>query len=242
MRWRLTADTAGYMNLPAGEGSNIYLLTTRLRADRFATAYFKVTSPARFEIYVDGQMKRDKMRTQDSLHRAESAEVQLRMEPQRLYKVAVKVLVTDTDSFPCRYGVGFHGQGHHHPNSLRTRPQRALPVAQHHLRQPRRERERVARRSLPAHHIPRLLQPAAPQPLHHTLRGKEWQDHCHIPAGYKILGWTPLTSQLFYKAVSAEGEALITVNPATLQETVVTDNLPSGSVVGRPMRNRSISP
>ncbi len=226
----LVADTAGYINLPAGEGNNIYLLTTRLRADRFTTAYLRVKSPARFEIYVDGQMRRDKMRAQDSLHRAEGADVQLRMEPQRMYKVAVKVLVTETDSFPpavmaslstgndtitqiaCEpalkeryllpntiYGSRVEGV------SISPDGRYLLTTYLHYYNQQRHNRYPV---------------------LSETKSGKTVVT---FPAGYKILGWTPLTSQLFYKATSAESESLITINPATLQETVITDNLPSGN-------------
>ena len=226
----LTADTAGYMNLPAGEGSNIYLLTTRLRADRFATAYFKVTSPARFEIYVDGQMKRDKMRTQDSLHRAESAEVQLRMEPQRMYKVAVKVLVTDTDSFPPAVMASV-STGNDSITKIACEP----ALKERYLLPNTIYGSRVESVSVSpdGRYLLTTYLDYYSQQRHNRYtvlsEVKGGKPIATFPAGYKILGWTPLTSQLFYKAVSAEGEALITVNPATLQETVVTDNLPSGS-------------
>lgn len=226
----LIADSAGYINLPAGEGNNIYLLTTRVRADRFATAYFKVTSPARFEIYVDGQMKRDKMRVQDSLHRAESAEVQLRMEPQRLYKVAVKVLVTDTDSFPPAVMASV-STGNDTITRIACEPalkgRYLLPNTIYGSRVESVNVSPDGRYLLTTYldYYSRQRHNRYTQ-LAETKSGKVIAT---FPAGYKLLGWTPLTSQLFYKATSANGESLITVNPATLKETILTDNLPAGS-------------
>lgn len=226
----LTADSAGFFALPANEGNNIYLLTTRVRADHFAKATFKVKSPARFEIYVDGQMKRDKMRVQDSLHKAESSEVQLRMEPQRLYKIAVKVLVTDKDSFP--------------PAIMATLSTGKDTITQIACAPALKERYLLPNTIYGSRVESVSVSPDGRYLLTTYLDYYNQQRHnrytvlsevkggkiiATFPAGYKLQGWTPLTSQLFYKAVSAEGESLITINPSTLKETVLTNNLPAGN-------------
>ena len=69
------SDSAGCFRLPAAQGNNIYVLTTSLRADRFAKATLRFTSPARIEVYVDGAKVKDKMKAQDSLKRAEVCEL-----------------------------------------------------------------------------------------------------------------------------------------------------------------------
>lgn len=57
----LSTDTAGVLSFPKAEKDHsIYLLETSLRAERFMTGKLKVTSPARWEIFINGESKMSK--------------------------------------------------------------------------------------------------------------------------------------------------------------------------------------
>ena len=94
----LKADGDGFVQLArVDDGYRLYVLNTALRANRFTKATLKVKSPVPVEVYVNDEKKTSKQGRQDSLKAAGECSVQLRMEPEVLYRVAVKVLASDSD-------------------------------------------------------------------------------------------------------------------------------------------------
>ena len=66
----LSSDTLGVFHLPEQDkdSENQFLvLNTCIRADRFCKGKLKIKMPYRFEIYVNGEKKKDKKTVQDSL-------------------------------------------------------------------------------------------------------------------------------------------------------------------------------
>ena len=94
----MDADTAGFVTLTAADGEHlIYVVSTNIRADRFMKGKLKVTSPARWEAFVDGASKMRKENADDSLDVKAARDIALRMEPERDYKVTLKLLVHKDD-------------------------------------------------------------------------------------------------------------------------------------------------
>ena len=90
----VTTDTTGMLTLPGREGENIlYIVTTRLRAERFMKADLKITSTLPFDASVEGLGKATKSESQDSISPQSSRTISLRMEPEKSYPVTLKVLV-----------------------------------------------------------------------------------------------------------------------------------------------------
>lgn len=57
----LAVDTAGFLKLTKAEkDSKIYLVKTQIRAERFVKGKLKVTSPVRWEAFIDGVSKHKK--------------------------------------------------------------------------------------------------------------------------------------------------------------------------------------
>ena len=51
----LTADTAGYLSFEKADKDNkLYLVKTQIRAERFLKGKLKITSPVRWEVFIDG--------------------------------------------------------------------------------------------------------------------------------------------------------------------------------------------
>ncbi|HBC21871.1 MAG TPA: S9 family peptidase, partial [Porphyromonadaceae bacterium] len=86
-------DTTGRITLarPA-QGYEVILMQTHLRAERFAKGSLKVTSPARFEVLVNGEQKAKKTTAEDSVTSASAQTVQLTLEPERDYTLTLKLL------------------------------------------------------------------------------------------------------------------------------------------------------
>ena len=94
----LTVDTAGYLTLDkADKNSKIYVLKTQIRAERFLKGKLKVTSPVRWEVFIDEVSKQTKDAAEDSISSASSRDIALTLEPERDYEITIKLLSTAED-------------------------------------------------------------------------------------------------------------------------------------------------
>lgn len=231
----LTADSSGYFILDKSNGNNIYLFTTRVRADRFTRASLKFFSPSRFEVYVDGAKKGSKMNVQDSVSGAGSCSVTLRMEPQVLYKIAVKMLVAENDSCAPALKAEWSMSGDSTTTLFCDPALKGRYLLPNTIYGSKISQVRISPdgRYLLATYNDNY---SARSSNYYTVLSevKSGKRIATFPAGYKALKWTPATSQLYYKATSENGEKIILVNPATLQESVVADNIPAGEFVWAP--------
>ena len=94
----MTADTTGFVTLDkATEEHLIYIVNTQIRTDRFMKGKLKVTSPVRWEAYINGVSKSKKENADDSIDVHASRDISLRMEPERNYEVTIKLLAHKDD-------------------------------------------------------------------------------------------------------------------------------------------------
>lgn len=94
----MEADTAGFVILEKADGEHlIYVVSTQIRADRFMKGKLKVTSPVRWEAYVNGVSKMKKENAEDSLNVKASRDIPLRMEPERNCEITIKLLAHKDD-------------------------------------------------------------------------------------------------------------------------------------------------
>ena len=95
---RVSADTAGYVTVEKPQADNLlYLFSTRFRAERFMKGKLRVSSPARFEVFVNGRSRRSKTTAEDSLPQVHPVEIDLRLEPEADYEIVVKLLAAAGD-------------------------------------------------------------------------------------------------------------------------------------------------
>lgn len=89
----VTTDTTGRVALTAPQsGYEVIVMETNLRSTRFASGKMKVTSPARFEVLIDGESEAKKTTVEDSITAASTKEFELCLEPEADYQVTLKVL------------------------------------------------------------------------------------------------------------------------------------------------------
>lgn len=92
------ADTAGFVSLPGANSEHlIYVVSTQIRADRFMKGKLKVTSPVRWEVFIDGVSRSKKENADDSLNVKAGRDIALRLEPERNYEITLKILAHKDD-------------------------------------------------------------------------------------------------------------------------------------------------
>ena len=90
----LTADTAGYLSFEKADKDNkLYLVKTQIRAERFLKGKLKITSPVRWEVFIDGASKQVKDAAEDSITSGSSRDIALSLEPERDYEIDRKSVV-----------------------------------------------------------------------------------------------------------------------------------------------------
>ena len=95
----LTADTAGFFHIDKTDSEySLHLLSFYLGGDNYGKAKLTVTSPNVLEIYIDGVKKGTKGASNDSIHKAGSAEATLNGSLNNS-RVVVKLLAKNTNPF-----------------------------------------------------------------------------------------------------------------------------------------------
>lgn len=120
---RVEADTAGVIRVKKAESDHLlYLFATDIRAGHFLKGKLQITSPARFEVFVDGVSKAKKERTDDSFDEAQPLTVDLRMEPEIDYRVVIKLLSSADDQAEAAFKCAFRKQEGFEEIDLRMDP------------------------------------------------------------------------------------------------------------------------
>lgn len=229
----LSADSAGGFTLekPA-DNITIYRLRTRLRADRFMKGELKITANCRAELLIDGKSQAVKNSVEDSLSKAKPLTAKLKLEPQKDYEIAVKIMSAADDPaqplFKCEVVPD---------KEFRN----ALCIADPDMK------KRLALRH--TEYGPRIshvsLSPAGKYLL--ITRTDKYEsgsasnsEVIELKSGKTILhripsaAWMPESEKLWYTVKSAGGRDLVTLDPASGVETVIKKSLPDGRFTWSP--------
>lgn len=228
---RIEADTAGWVMPSAAKGYALHVVQTALRADRFCRLKLTVKSPARIEVYVNDERKGDKQSVQDSLPRAGSVNVNLRMEPEQRYRVVVKMLQTPEAKLPPAVALNWEVEG----------DTTAVIACDPDLKQRVLLRQTAAGKSVSAQRLSPngrwllttysdVITPGRSNNytvLTEVASGRVLATYARNAA---VMGWMPASSRLWYRAPSEGGQALIAVDPATMQEERLAEGIREGSL------------
>ena len=224
----MEADTTGYITLAAADGEHlIYVVSTNIRADRFMKGKLKVTSPARWEAFIDGASRSKKENADDSLTAKAARDIALRMEPERDYKVTIKLLAHKDDkaapAFKCEVVAdkGYEKVNVYSGHDLKRRF--ALDNTVYGNR----------------------VIDVAMSPSGKYLYTRYWynysKDRQHVYAqltdtktGKVLLAnakdgmrWMPKSDKMYYTATAATGNNIIVLDPATLTEEILLAEIPA---------------
>ena len=231
----MEADTTGFVTLAKADGEHlIYVVSTQVRADRFMRAKLNVTSPVRWEAFVNGASVMRKENAEDSLNAKAARYIALRMEPERNYEVTIKFLAHKDDkatpTFKCEM--------------VADRGYEDVNVFTGHDLKKRFGIENTVYGN-------RVIDVAI-SPSGKYLYTRYWNNYSkgrqHVYAQLsdaktgKILianakdgmRWMPKSDKMYYTATAATGNNVILFNPATFTEEVLLKEIPAESFTWAP--------
>ena len=232
---RISVDTAGYITVDKPEADNLlYVFSTRMRAERFLKGKLKVTSPARFEVFVNGESKRAKTTAEDSLQQVQPVVIDLRLEPEADYEVAIKLLAASEDKAQPVLKCEWEANKDFSDIDCRISPDLKRRLSLHDTNFGRR----VASVSLSPDGKYLLTQYSDYYDLKrartHTELTEVKTGRVLLPNVHEGMRWMSKGSRLYYTVTGREGNDLLLYDPATGQETVVRRDIPAGYFVWSP--------
>lgn len=225
----LDTDTAGFLALPQAEKDyKFYLIRTRLRAERFMKGKLRVTSPARWEAFVDGASRMKKETAEDSVTRASTRDIALTMEPERDYTVTFKLLASADDKAAPKLKCELIKDDKFKDIACSAGP------------------DLKKRFALSNTVYGNKVIDVAVSPSGKYLLTRYWNNYAakrsyiyckltELKSGKVILEnakdgmkWMPKTDKLYYTVTASEGQDVITLDPATLKEETLLRGVPEG--------------
>ena len=231
----MEADTAGFITLAKADGEHlIYVVSTQIRADRFMKGKLKVTSPVRWEAYINGVSKSRKENADDSLNVKAAQDIALRLEPERNYEITLKLLAHKDDkvapAFKCEVVADkdYEGTTLFSGHNLKKRFTLDNTVYGHRVID-------VALSPSGKYLLTRYWNNYSKGRQHVYAQLSETKTGKVLLANAKDgMRWMPKSDKLYYTATAATGNNVITLDPATLTEEVLLTEIPAESFTWAP--------
>ena len=235
----MEADTAGFVTLAKAEGEHlIYVVSTQIRADRFMKGKLKVTSPVRWEAYVDGASKSKKENADDSLDVKAARDIALRLEPERNYEITIKLLAHKDDkavpAFKCEVVAdkGYEEVNVYSGHDLKKRFTLDNTVYGNRVID-------VAISPSGKYLLTRYWYNYSKGRQHVYAQLSETKTGKVLIANAKDgMRWMPKSDKLYYTATAATGNDVIVLDPATLTEEVLLTEIPADGFTWAPTEVR----
>ncbi len=224
----LKSDTAGYFYAEKPrEGYTFQLFSFYVQADRYAKLSLKITSPNMFELYVDGKLSTSKTTREENFRNEK--EVTAAFNPYPLSsRVVIKLLASAEDkSSPIFKIVLENEKGDDKTTfSVQNTSKRFVNFTDMLLG------KRVTNTSMSPNGQYALIsyrntfgeKSISTTELYNVSTGK--QILLDTDGSKKQLSWMPVSEKMFYLLKTEDGTNLISIDPATLQETILAKNIP----------------
>lgn len=224
----LKSDTAGYFYAEKPrEGYTFQLFSFYIQADRYAKLSLKITSPNMFELYVDGKLSTSKTTREENFRNEK--EVTAAFNPYPLSsRVVIKLLASAEDkSSPIFKIVLENEKGDDKTTfSVQNTSKRFVNFTDMLLG------KRVTNTSMSPNGQYALIsyrntfgeKSVSTTELYNVSTGK--QVLLDTDGSKKQLSWMPVSEKMFYLLKTEDGTNLISIDPATLQETILAKNIP----------------
>ncbi len=208
----LHTDTAGKVILPDSDSYQLHLLSFYLNSDRYTKGTLQIDGPGNMEVFVNREKK--------------SKSAELTLEPRR-YEVVVKYLTMPSDTSEHAIGASFKTTsgavidlstdaskrytmddmlGGKNYSSISVSPNGKMLLVRYSVKTNDGKTETQSR----------LLEQSGGKVI---LQGNGFLNSAR---------WMPASNKLFYTRTGLDGTELVTLDPLTMQETVIFSNLPKG--------------
>lgn len=233
---KLEADSAGRLTLEKATGNDnkLYLLRTRLRAERFARGTLKITSPVRWEVFVNGTSRLGKDVAEDSITPRSYREVRLTLEPEADNEIVFKVLSMSKDKaapvLQCEW--------------IPTPSFRQVGICN----DPEAKRRFALSNTVYGNRVVGV----SVSPSGRYLLTRFWNNHAakrsvtycqltDLKSGRVVLAnardgmrWMPKSDRLYYTVTALQGRDIMTLDPVTLKEDVLAQGVPEETFTWSP--------
>ncbi|SBV93722.1 prolyl oligopeptidase family serine peptidase [uncultured Dysgonomonas sp.] len=232
----LKSDTAGYFYAEKPrEGYTFQLFSFYVQADRYAKLSLKITSPNMFELYVDGKLSTSKTTREENFRNEK--EVTATFNPYPLSsRVVIKLLASAEDKSSPIFKIVLENEKDDHKTtfSVLNTSKRFVNFTDMLLG------KRVTNTSMSPNGQYALIsyrntfgeKSVSTTELYNVSTGK--QVLLDTDGSKKQLSWMPVSEKMFYLLKTEDGTNLITIDPATLQETILAKNIPDESMTFSP--------
>ncbi|GAB6121250.1 alpha/beta hydrolase family protein [Dysgonomonas termitidis] len=224
----LRSDTAGYFYAEKPrEGYTFQLFSFYVQANRYAKLSLKITSANMFELYVDGKLSTSKTTREENFRNEK--EVTATFNPYPLSsRVVIKLLASAEDKSSPIFKIVLENEKDDDKTSFSAQntSKRFVNFTDMLLG------KRVTNTSMSPNGQYALIsyrntfgeKGVSTTELHNVTTGK--QILLDTDGSKKQLSWMPVSEKMFYTLKTEDGTNLITIDPATLQETVFAKNIP----------------
>ena len=226
---RMAADTAGYVTVAKADKDNLfYLFATNLRAERFMKGKLNVYSPARFEVFVNGESKQVKETAEDSLSQVRPTAVSLRMDPEADYEIVIKLLSSADDKMQPMLKCEFEKEKDFADVACRMAPdmKRRFSLFNTNFG------SRASRVSLSPNGKYLLTRYSDNYDVKRSRTRCELTEvktgRVILPNANEKMNWMPNSNKLYYTVMGEEQNDLVVFDPATMREEVLLKNVPEG--------------
>ncbi|WP_029904311.1 S9 family peptidase [Prevotella sp. 10(H)] len=232
----LKSDTAGYFYAEKPQnGYTLQLFSFYVEANRYAKLSLKITSPNMFELYVDGKLSTSKTTKEENFRNEK--EVTATFAP---YPISSRVVIKLLASANYKASPIFKIELENEKNDTQTiyttlnTNKRTVNFTDMLLG------KRVTNTSMSPNGRYALISYRNTFPekgistteLYNTSTGK--QVLIDKEGSKQQLSWMPLSEKLFYRFKTEDGTDLITIDPATLEESVFAKNIPDEYITFSP--------
>ncbi|MDR1714993.1 MAG: prolyl oligopeptidase family serine peptidase [Prevotella sp.] len=224
----LKSDTAGYFYAEKPrEGYTFQLFSFYVQADRYAKLSLKITSPNMFELYVDGKLSTSKTTREENFRNEK--EVTAAFNPYPLSsRVVIKLLASAEDKSSPIFKIVLENEKDDDKTtfSVQNTSKRFVNFTDMLLG------KRVTNTSMSPNGQYALIsyrntfgeKSVSTTELYNVSTGK--QVLLDTDGSKKQLSWMPVSEKMFYLLKTEDGTNLISIDPATLQETILAKNIP----------------
>ena len=226
----IKADSMGYFcsEKPIKDAS-FHLFSFYTNSNRYAKGTLKVTSPNLFELYVDNQLVKSKTTKENNLKSAKNITSQIIAYP-KASRVTIKLLSSATDSVVPSLKVAIETQDKDSLTvfNIVNSDHRRLDFTDIMLG------KRLTNVKISPNGLFALLsfrenfgeKSISTTELQNLKTGKS----IAIGEDKNQLGWMPTTSKMYYVQTLNETSNLVTIDPETLQETIIARNIPKENI------------
>ena len=230
----IVSDSGKFTFLSPKDQYAFHFLKFYVFPDRFTKGELTLKTADMFEVYLDGEKQKDKT-TFDSV--AKKTTIELTLEPKR-YEIIIKYLAPNNDKDTCFLETFFTPKNKEADFSFSINPEQfySISLIQNGITysnitiSPNGKYVKVNYSERTDEKDPRRY-----SKLFDAENGKLLAQN--LRSG---LSWTPSSSQLYFTRKGLKGNELIFINPATLEEKTVAENIPENSFLFTPNEEKLI--